>query len=140
MATTHISAVHKSVLVVEDDPLLRLLLTEVLSDAGYKTVPASNEACALLLMFNSDQIALILTDQDVAGLDATGLIARARWRHPNLPVVMVTGRSESVQLQMPDPPFRLFKKPFSMFAVDTAIAEMLSHGFDETSQQNPSVA
>lgn len=84
---------HPLVLVVEDEPLVRLDVTLALVDAGFSVieVPDADEAAALLQTRHS--ISLVFTDVELpgsmSGLDLAHMI-KDRW--PDIPVVVTSGR------------------------------------------------
>ena len=82
------------VLVVEDEPLIREMMVEVLKDAGYEVDQATDSAEAVTLL-ESDGYRLLVTDIHMPGeLDGFQIAERAQQYHPALPVVFVTGRPD----------------------------------------------
>lgn len=103
-------------LLVEDDPLLRMTLAEVLGEAGFAVLEAEDAETALDLLAAHDDLALLLTDINLPGADGFALARAARRLRPGLPIVYASGR-----LTEPDPcralpgvPF--LAKPFSVSA------------------------
>jgi two-component system nitrogen regulation response regulator GlnG len=80
----------KSVLVVDDDRQVLRYLSEVLREAGYDTVTCEQfaDAKALLSTTNPD---LLLTDIRLGAYNGLQLAIFARSRHPEMPVVVLTG-------------------------------------------------
>jgi CheY-like chemotaxis protein len=80
-----------TILVVEDDFLIRMMLVEVLTDDGFSVVEAGSgdEAFAML----SPSIALVVTDVQLPGsLNGHQLVALARQSRPDLPAIYTSGR------------------------------------------------
>ena len=82
-----------AILIVEDDVLTRLAISDYLQECGFKTFEASSAAEALEIIAGSlSLIDLVFTDVGLHGvMDGIGL---ARWielNHPNLPVLLTSG-------------------------------------------------
>ena len=83
------------VLLVEDEFLIRLTLSEALTDAGFDVVEAENADAALALLARDATIRLLLTDIQLPGaLDGQVLVERARAINPRLPVIFMSGRPD----------------------------------------------
>jgi CheY-like chemotaxis protein len=78
------------VLVVDDDALMRGLLAEWLSDAGYRVRQAENGANALQ-MLRTRPAGLLITDMDMPGRDGAQTLDDARRMLPGLPVIAISG-------------------------------------------------
>ncbi len=86
------------VLIVEDEFLIRLTLSEVLSEEGYEVVEAETGDDAAALIESTPEIAVLLTDIQLPGsLDGRALAAMARQRRPDLPVIFMTGRPDTIE-------------------------------------------
>jgi DNA-binding response OmpR family regulator len=84
------------VLIVEDEFLIRLTLTEALSDEGFDVVAASTGDEAVRLAAETPEFALLLTDVQLPGdLDGIAVARSLRERVPDLPVIFMTGRPDS---------------------------------------------
>jgi CheY-like chemotaxis protein len=81
----------KTVLVVDDDPDVRDLETEVLRVQGYTVLEAESGAEALRLAGETKTIHLLITDLLMPEIDGLELTRRFRAVHPNTPVLMVSG-------------------------------------------------
>jgi CheY-like chemotaxis protein len=81
-----------SVLVVEDDVLLRLVTSEDLRDAGYNVVEASTADEAMTILESAIALDLVLTDIRMPGsIDGLALAAFVRQRWPELKIVIASG-------------------------------------------------
>ncbi len=86
------------VLVVEDEFLIRMTLSEILADEGYSVLEAGSGDEALTLLRGEPAIAILLTDIQLPGsLDGHALARAARAALPQLPVVFMTGRPPSAE-------------------------------------------
>ena len=81
------------VLVVEDEPMVRSLAVDILSDAGFETVEAGDAAQALTVLTSDDQeIDVLLTDVRMPGrMDGFELADIAKRRWPQLRVIVTSG-------------------------------------------------
>lgn len=111
----------RTLLLVEDDPLVRMTLAEVLAEAGFAVLEAESAEAALDLVAARDDLALLLTDINLPGADGFALARAARRLRPQLPVVYASGR-----LSEPDPARALPGAPFlaKPFSVSSALATL----------------
>lgn len=80
----------KTVLVVEDEALVRMMIVETLRDDGFDVLEAGDAAEAQEILSRSP-VDVLVTDLNMPGMDGRALIARARERQPGLPAVLMTG-------------------------------------------------
>ncbi len=86
------------VLVVEDEFLIRLTLTEALNGEGFTVIEADTADSALPLLRADDPFDLLVTDIQLPGaLDGYGLVHAIRQDRPTLPVIFMTGRPDPGQ-------------------------------------------
>jgi CheY-like chemotaxis protein len=91
------SEAKRRVLLVEDEFLVRLTLSEALADEGLDVVEAVSGDEALPLLEADDQIILLLTDIQLPGkLNGLNLARLARRLRPDLPVIYMTGRPDTM--------------------------------------------
>ena len=85
------------VLVIDDEPVIGDLMTEILAEGGYpvETARSAGEALAKL---EDDSIALVVSDIVMPGLTGLELLEEVRIRRPSLPVVLVTGAGTHANL------------------------------------------
>jgi DNA-binding response OmpR family regulator len=102
------------VLVVEDESLVRMLVVQVLEEAGYAVSEAA-EARTALLMVQSQSIDLIVADVGLPGLNGRQMAQQARALQPNLKVLFMTGYADSAILDAALPEgVDLITKPFDL--------------------------
>jgi CheY-like chemotaxis protein len=87
-----------TVLVVEDDALIRLSTGEYLRDCGYEVLEAGNAQSALNLLA-TNSVSVLLTDFGLPGMDGGKLLQEARTRQANLPAILITGRSREMMAE-----------------------------------------
>jgi CheY-like chemotaxis protein len=80
------------ILVVEDDVMIRVLMADVLSDAGYCVVEAASGDEGLEILTSGQQIDLVVTDVRMPGeIDGVTLTGEAKRVFPGVPVMVVSG-------------------------------------------------
>ncbi len=113
----------RTVLLVEDDELLRECLGEVLGDAGWRVAEAANAPEALDWMNARGMPDALVTDLRLGpGMSGLALIAEARRRWPQLRAVLISG-GDGAGLRL-HPGDRFLGKPFSMGKLLQVVAEL----------------
>ncbi|MBV9750705.1 MAG: response regulator [Acetobacteraceae bacterium] len=82
---------HRRVLLVEDEPLVRMITADALADLGFEVLEAATASAALLLLDPAPD--LLVADLGLPDMDGAELILQARSILPDLPVVVASGRS-----------------------------------------------
>lgn len=82
------------ILVVDDEPAARRLMSRILEKSGYRTSAASDVTSAAAILADHD-IALVLTDLDMPGGSGLELIAKLQADRPEVATVLVTGRGST---------------------------------------------
>jgi len=81
------------VLVVEDEPLLRLFAVDMIEDAGFATVEAANATEAVAILESRPDILIVFTDVDMPhGMDGTRLAACIRDRWPPIKIIITSDK------------------------------------------------
>ena len=89
----------ETVLVVDDEPTVRMLVTEVLEDLGYAAIEAGDGASGLKVLQSDVRIDLLVTDVGLpGGLNGRQMADAARERRPDLKVLFITGYAENAVL------------------------------------------
>ena len=121
------SAQSRCVLIVEDEFLIRLTLAEVLSDEGYTVLEAETADEAVKLIEESPEIDVLLTDIQLPGqLDGRGLVQHVRQTKPDLPVIFMTGRPDTIAAQGPGSREIYVAKPYLPSEICAAVRKMLA--------------
>ncbi len=114
------------VLVVEDEFLIRLTLSEVLLDEGYQVLEAETGEEALRLVAGHPDLAVMLTDIQLPGvLDGRALVRRVRETMPGLPVIFMSGRPDSIGKPEPGSREVHIAKPYLPSEICAAVQKML---------------
>lgn len=110
------------VLIVEDEPIIRLSATELVQELGYRTYEAGSADEAILLLEAHAEITIILTDIQMAGtMDGLGLARLAAERWPPLRFIIVSGVLSPCVDEMPVGAIFL-SKPYAESAIASSIA------------------
>lgn len=81
----------QQVLLVDDDPIVLQVVSEVLSSEGYEVVAAERAAEALALLQGGLAPDLLITDHMMPGMTGAELLAQVHRTWPALPMLMITG-------------------------------------------------
>ncbi|MBB6511184.1 PAS domain S-box-containing protein [Rhizobium soli] len=125
----------QTVLVVEDDDSVRLLICEVLTDLSYKAIEASSADAAIPVIASHCPIDLLISDVGLPGMNGRQLAEVARHHRPELPVIFVTGYAQNAtaKSEFLGPNMAMIGKPFAVEVLAAKISEMISQA--ERSQQ-----
>jgi DNA-binding response OmpR family regulator len=115
----------RTILFVEDEPLLGELMTEALTDKGFDVEVAPSAGHALRYLSSGAEVDVLFTDIDLGeGMDGAKLAQLARAMRPQLPVVYASGRRSVDQLDTV-PGSIFLPKPYSLAQVDATINGLL---------------
>lgn len=120
----------ETVLVVEDEAVVRGLVLEVLSELGYAALEAADGPEGLRVVQSSARIDLLVTDIGLPGLNGRRLAEAARLARPGLKVLFMTGYAENaVHAEgMLEPGMAMITKPFAVEALASRIRSMIEPG------------
>jgi two-component system, response regulator PdtaR len=97
---TSLSAV---ILVVEDEPFVRMDAIETLEGAGYRVIEAANADEAIAILEQRDDISLVLTDIQMPGsMDGLKLAATIHNRWPPIALIVTSGRNFIPRRDLPE--------------------------------------
>ena len=118
----------ETVLVVDDEPTVRMLVAEVLDELGYITLEAQDGAAGLHVLRSDARIDLLVTDVGLpGGMNGRQVADAGRALRPDLKVLFITGYAENAVLSHGhlDPGMQVMTKPFAMEGIASRIREML---------------
>ncbi|MBB4857707.1 PAS domain S-box-containing protein [Novosphingobium chloroacetimidivorans] len=118
----------QTVLVVEDDPSVRLLVREVLEELGYAPIEASDAVEAIPILRSAQAIDLLVSDVGLPGMNGRQLAEVAREHRPDLPILFVTGYAENAAIRAGflGTNMAMITKPFAIEALAAKIGEMVN--------------
>ncbi|WP_409522252.1 PAS domain S-box protein [Pseudomonas sp.] len=118
----------KTVLIVDDEPTVRLLLDDVLNDLGYTVIDAADSVAGLTVLRSNTVIDLLITDVGLpGGLNGRQLADAGRVLRPHLKTLFITGYAESAAIgngQL-EPGMSILTKPFAVEALVARVRELM---------------
>ena len=117
----------ETVLVVDDDPMMRKMTCALLDRAGYQTLSASGgpEALGVLETHAGAPIQLVITDVIMPKMMGDELAAQIRSERPGLPVLFMSGHSGRALDEVSKSDIPLVEKPFTAEALTRAVRRAL---------------
>ncbi len=123
-----VAAAGETVLVVDDELVVRLLIGDMLRDLGYGVVEAADGAEGLRLLQSRPDIDLLVSDVGLSGgMNGRQLADAARLHRPRLKVLFITGYAENALLGkgVLEADMQLITKPFALDAFAAKVRAML---------------
>ena len=126
----------QTVLVVEDDAAVRMVVLDELSELGYQTLAAADGPSALPMLQSDCAIDLLLTDVGLPGMNGRQIAEIARQHRPELRVLFMTGYAEQAasRTSFLAPGMQIIPKPFTL----DDLAARVSSIFCEERQEHSS--
>ena len=121
----------QTVLVVDDEPTVRMLVTDVLEELGYRAIEAADSASGLKILQSNVRIDLLVTDVGLpGGMNGRQMADAARGSRPDLKVLFITGYAENAVIGNGhlDHGMQIITKPFNVEALTARIREMIASG------------
>ena len=117
-----------TVLVVEDETMVRMPIAEYLRDCGYNVVEAGDASEAIAAMDADEPVSLVFTDVRMPGkMDGFGLAEWFRSHYPSVPVLVTSGYHGGRSLSAASiPGGRFIEKPYSQTQVEQRIAALIA--------------
>jgi signal transduction histidine kinase/CheY-like chemotaxis protein len=113
------------VLVVDDDRLVRRLMTDGLRSLQYQVTACENGEQALATL-DRERFDLLLVDFAMPGMNGAEVASTAQNRQPGIKVLMVSGYADSAAVEAALGSARLLRKPFDVAELGAAVAETLA--------------
>ena len=129
-ATIIESGAGETVLVIDDEPTVRMLIVEVLEEAGYKALEAEDGPSGLRIIESHARIDLLITDVGLpGGMNGRQVADAARVSRPDLKVLFVTGFAENAAVGNGhlEPGMEVMTKPFVIADLSNKITDMIDH-------------
>jgi PAS domain S-box-containing protein len=118
----------ETVLVVDDEELVRMLLVDGLKDLGYSSLEAGDAQSGLKILRSDARIDLLVTDVGLpGGMNGRQLADAARALRPDLKILFITGYAENAVISHGhlESGMQIMIKPFAMEALGTKVSEMI---------------
>jgi len=120
------SAGERTILLVEDDDIVRMLTFEVLVELEYRVFEAADAQQALRVLHSDQPLDLLMTDIGLPGMDGHQLMIRARALRPQLPVLFASGYGEGMPNQRGDgAATATITKPYSLDLLRSTVQNLL---------------
>ena len=124
-------SLNRTILVAEDEPLLRELASEGLSSLGYEVLLASDGLEAIERLREHPEIDVVLMDVIMPGMNGTDAFLAMREIRPDLPSVFVSGyapENTNISRLLEDDGVRFLSKPVRLVALASALDELMETG------------
>ena len=136
LAEASLAESHKTVLVVDDEPSVRMLVTETLADLGHAVIEAADGPSGLKAVQSDAKIDLLITDVGLpGGVNGRQLADAARQMRPGLSVLFITGYAANAAISngQLEPGMHILTKPFAMQMLASKISAILAENCDMSS-------
>jgi PAS domain S-box-containing protein len=119
----------ESVLVVDDEPTVRMLVKDVLEELGYCIIEAADSVAGLMVLRSSARIDLLVTDVGLpGGMNGRQLADAGREIRPHLRTLFITGYAESAAIGDGGlgPGMQILTKPFAVDSLASRVRELMA--------------
>lgn len=130
--TTHLSGTQRAplgqvILIVDDEPSVRMLLMDVLSGLDYSLIEAGDSVTGLKVPRSGVHIDLLITDVGLpGGMNGRQMADAGRENRPNLKTLFITGYAENAILGGSlGPGMEILTKPFAMETLAARVQDMI---------------
>jgi signal transduction histidine kinase len=121
----------ETVLIVDDEPTVRMLVADVLQELGYTAIEVADGSTGLQVLRSDQRIDLLITDVGLpGGINGRQVADGAREVRPDLKVLFITGYAENAVIGNGDlePGMQVLAKPFPMEALANRIKDLMAQG------------
>jgi PAS domain S-box-containing protein len=124
---TPLASQDEVILVVEDDPAVRLLVVDVMGMLGYRVLEAAEANAAVKILQSDERIDLLVSDVGLPGMNGRQLADIAREHRCGLPVLFMTGYAEqAISSGFLDTGMDMISKPFAIDQLAARVRSMLA--------------
>ena len=117
-----------TILVVEDEPVLRMLIVDMMAELGYTTLEADNSTEGLRILQSATPISLMITDIGLpGGMNGRQMAEAALPDRPDLKVLFITGYAENAVFNHGHltPGMQVLTKPFEIHVLESRVHAMI---------------
>ena len=122
------SAQGETVLIVDDEPTVRMLVVDILEDLGYAVIEAADSLTGLKILQSDVHLDLLITDVGLpGGMNGRQMADAGRQSRPGLRTLFITGYAENAAIGNGhlDPGMAILTKPFAVDTLATRVREMM---------------
>ena len=126
--TAHPQNTGETILIVDDEPTVRMLLTEVLTELGYQLIEAADSMAGLAILRSSAHIDLLITDVGLpGGMNGRQMADAGRELRPGLKTLFITGYAENAAIGNGHlaPGMQVITKPFVLETLTARVRELM---------------
>jgi PAS domain S-box-containing protein len=118
----------RTVLVIEDEVLVRMLVVETLTELGFRSIEAEDGPSGLSILQSRQSIDLLVTDIGLPGLNGRQIADAARLVRPELKILFMTGYAETAAMTEGtlEPGMEMITKPFVIDALSDRIRRLIA--------------
>ncbi len=126
--TEHLRGHGECVLVVEDEPVVRNIVVEVLHQLGYQALEAEDAEAGLAILRGTTQVEMLISDIGLPGMNGSQLADAAKVLRPQLRVLLMSGYASAAvsPAGFLGPGMTLLTKPFTVAVLATRIGQMMA--------------
>lgn len=100
MTTPHAKPV---ILIVDDEPMIRMFAADVIADAGFTSIEAADAAEAMALLTAHPEVTILFTDINMPGpFDGLELARKVHVLRPDVQLIIASGRERPARADIPD--------------------------------------
>jgi CheY-like chemotaxis protein len=125
--------VRPSILVVEDEPLIRMALSDFLQDRGFKVFEAASAGEAMrFLCYGDTDVSLIFSDIQLGpGCNGIDLAVWSKVHYPDIRVALTSGNPKYIEdARAHEEPAAVFSKPYDFLKLSHALHALIAAGND----------
>jgi len=118
----------ETVMVIEDEPVVRGVVLEMLAEQGYRVLEAVDGPSGLKILRSNEAVDLLVTDVGLPGMNGRQVADQARETRPELKILFITGYAESAAISdgFLQPGMEMITKPFELDHLAWRVRAMLS--------------
>jgi DNA-binding NtrC family response regulator len=118
---------NKISLIADDDSRIRLLLRQLLQGEGFQVLEAEDGSQALrIIRALGTSLELLVSDVQMPKLDGFALAGTVRAEFPGIPIILMSGDSETVRWGRSQRQFEFIEKPFHLETLLNAVSTVMS--------------